>query len=90
MFVLYGDLELERQNGNSGQMARADLLINLVKASVRRDQQTVKRTVEAMVAEERSKQHTLPAERLGQGFKAQLEPTFRGGSKWKRPSKFQF
>jgi SpoVK/Ycf46/Vps4 family AAA+-type ATPase len=45
-------------------MARADLLINLVKASVSGDQQTVKRTVEAMVAEERAKQHTVLAERL--------------------------
>jgi hypothetical protein len=33
-------------------MARADLLINLVKASVKDDQQTVKRPVEAMAAEE--------------------------------------
>ncbi len=45
-------------------MARSDLLINLVKASVSGDQQTVKRTVEAMVAEERAKQHTVLAERL--------------------------
>jgi AAA+ superfamily predicted ATPase len=45
-------------------MARADLLINLVKASVSGDQQTVKRTVEAMAAEERAKQHTVLAERL--------------------------
>jgi hypothetical protein len=45
-------------------MARADLLINLVKASVSGDQQTLKRTVEAMAAEERAKQHTVLAERL--------------------------
>ncbi len=45
-------------------MARSDLLINLVKASVSGDQQTVKRTVEAMAAEERAKQHTVLAERL--------------------------
>jgi SpoVK/Ycf46/Vps4 family AAA+-type ATPase len=45
-------------------MARADLLINLVKASVSGDQQIVKRTVEAMAAEERAKQHTVLAERL--------------------------
>lgn len=45
-------------------MARADLLINLVKASVSGDQMTVRRTVEAMVAEERGKQHKVLAERL--------------------------
>ena len=45
-------------------MARADLLINLVKASVSGDQRNVKRTVEAMAAEERAKQHTVLAERL--------------------------
>jgi SpoVK/Ycf46/Vps4 family AAA+-type ATPase len=45
-------------------MARSDLLVNLVKASVSGDQQTLQRTVEAMVAEERAKRHTILADRL--------------------------
>lgn len=45
-------------------MARSDLLINLVKAGVNGDSRTLKRTVEAIVAEERAKQHNVLADRL--------------------------
>ena len=45
-------------------MARSDLLINLVKAGVTGDTRTLKRTVEAIVAEERAKQHNVLADRL--------------------------
>jgi SpoVK/Ycf46/Vps4 family AAA+-type ATPase len=45
-------------------MARSDLLISLVKAGVSGDTRTVKRTVEAIVAEERAKQHNVLADRL--------------------------
>lgn len=47
-------------------MARADLLVNLVKAGVNGDAQSVKTVTEAIVAEERAKQHTVLAERLEQ------------------------
>lgn len=47
-------------------MARADLLVNLVKAGVIGDPQGVKSVTEAIVAEERAKQHTVLAERLEQ------------------------
>jgi len=63
-------------------MARADLLINLVKASVSGDQQTVKRTVEAMAAEERAKQHTVLAERLEHA----MVPNGNGAGKLRRPN----
>jgi SpoVK/Ycf46/Vps4 family AAA+-type ATPase len=45
-------------------MARSDLLISLVKAGVDGDARTVRRTVEAIVAEERAKQHNVLADRL--------------------------
>jgi SpoVK/Ycf46/Vps4 family AAA+-type ATPase len=45
-------------------MARSDLLISLVKAGVSGDERTVRRTVEAIVAEERAKQHNVLADRL--------------------------
>jgi AAA+ superfamily predicted ATPase len=45
-------------------MARSDLLINLVKAGVNGDQQLARRTAEAIVAEERAKQHRVLADRL--------------------------
>ena len=47
-------------------MARSDLLISLVKAGVDGDARTVRRTVEAIVAEERAKQHNVLADRLEQ------------------------
>jgi len=45
-------------------MARADLLINLVKAGARGDQPQFLKTVEALAADERAKNHSILAERL--------------------------
>lgn len=45
-------------------MARADLLLSLVKAASSGDQAMVRKTVEAMAAEERSKNHSVFAEQL--------------------------
>lgn len=45
-------------------MSRADLLVSLVKAGSQGDQQLLRTTVEAMVAEERAKQHHQLADRL--------------------------
>ena len=58
-------------------MARSDLLIKLVKAGWQGDKQVFKRTVDAIVAEERSKRHNVLADNLtdilrlnGNGLKA--------------------
>lgn len=45
-------------------MARSDLLINLVKAGVNGDTGTFRRTVDAIVAEERGKQHNVLADQI--------------------------
>lgn len=45
-------------------MARADLIINLVKAGVRSDQDQFQKTVEALAADERAKNHGILADRL--------------------------
>jgi SpoVK/Ycf46/Vps4 family AAA+-type ATPase len=45
-------------------MARADLLVNLVRAGSRGDPTLFRSTVEALVAEERAKQHHVLAEKL--------------------------
>ena len=45
-------------------MARSDLLINLVKAGTLGDQPLFQKTVEAVIAEERGKNHTVLADRL--------------------------
>jgi hypothetical protein len=45
-------------------MAQADLLISLVKAGATGDQSLFRRTVEAMVAEERAKHHGVLAGQL--------------------------
>lgn len=47
-------------------MARSDLLVSLVKAGAAGDSRTFNRAVEAIVAEERAKQHTVLAEKLEQ------------------------
>ena len=45
-------------------MARADLLVRLVQSGIRGDKATFRKVVEAIVAEERSKQHKVLAEKL--------------------------
>jgi SpoVK/Ycf46/Vps4 family AAA+-type ATPase len=47
-------------------MARSDLLINLVKAGATGDQSLFRRTVDALIAEERGKNHDILADRLSQ------------------------
>lgn len=50
-------------------MARADLLVHLVRAARERNEPELRRTVESMVAEERGKQHHLLAERLEEALR---------------------
>lgn len=45
-------------------MARADLLLNLVRAGAKGDQTSFRKVLEALIAEERSKQHHVLADRL--------------------------
>lgn len=59
-------------------MARADLLIHLVRAARERDEGELRRTVESMVAEERDKQHHVLAERLEDALRA-AAPFENGG-----------
>ena len=45
-------------------MARSDLLVSLVKSVAAGDRRLTRSTVEAIIAEERSKQHNVVADRL--------------------------
>ena len=49
-------------------MARSDLLLNLVRAGTHGDQRLFDRTVEAVIAEERAKQHHVLADQLQQSL----------------------
>ena len=51
-------------------MARADLLIRLVQAGVRNDKVTFRKVVEAIIVEERTKQHRVVAEKLEEQLNA--------------------
>lgn len=51
-------------------MARGDLLINLVRASIVGDKNAVKSAVETIIAEEKNKQHTVLADRLSRAMQA--------------------
>ena len=53
-----------------GTMARADLLISLVKAGASGDESAFHSTVEAIIAEEKSKQHQVLADRLTRAMRA--------------------
>lgn len=50
-------------------MARSDLLVNLVRAGTQGDQSLFKSTVEAIIAEERAKQHNVLADNLEKQLK---------------------
>ena len=55
-------------------MARADLVLSLVKAANAGDRALMKKTVEAMAAEERVKHHTVLAEQLEAEMRPNLTP----------------
>ena len=50
-------------------MARSDLLVSLVRAGISGDKKELSRTVEAIVAEERAKQHNILADRLARALR---------------------
>ena len=49
-------------------MARADLLLNLVRAGLKRDEHRFRKSVEALIVDERAKQHNVFADRLAQNL----------------------
>lgn len=53
-------------------MARADLIISLVRAAAGNDKALIKSTVEALIADERSKRHDVYADRLAKALSANL------------------
>lgn len=55
-------------------MARSDLLLNLVKAGLNGEQELFTKTVEAVIAEERAKQHHVLADSLTQATLQQKAP----------------
>jgi SpoVK/Ycf46/Vps4 family AAA+-type ATPase len=67
-------------------MARADLLLELVRAGARGEQILFRKALEALVAEERAKQHTILADRLASHLnqtdlgKQVSTPAFRNGT----------
>ena len=51
-------------------MARSDLLVSLVRAGAQGDNEELASTVEAIIAEERAKQHNILADRLAQALRS--------------------
>lgn len=49
-------------------MSRSDLLVSLVKASTTGDRQTIRQVAEALIADERAKQHNVLADRLAKAL----------------------
>ena len=55
-------------------MARADLILSLVRTGIERDDQLFRKTVEAIAAEEQSKRHYAFAEQLTELLKSSITP----------------
>jgi len=68
-------------------MARADLLVNLVKAGIAGDTQGARTVAEAIIAEERGKQHTVLAERLDQVVRHGMRQRPPGQTAERHPAK---
>ena len=62
-------------------MARSDLIVDLVKASVSGDRESARVTAEAIAANERAKKHTVVAERIDRALTAPPRSTGVGPSK---------
>lgn len=83
--------DIERENGfviaYGENMSRADLLVSLVKAGSQGDQKLLRKTVEAMAAEERAKHHHQLANKLEENLRSEnvrqrpseVERAFDGG-----------
>lgn len=56
-------------------MARADLLVEIVKAGAEGDQELFRKALEALITEERSKQHNILADRLAEHLNLNGKPT---------------
>lgn len=69
-------------------MARADLLLDIVKAGAEGNHELFRKALEALVAEERAKQHSVLADRLAAHLKLNgtlarpVRPTVEGSSDW--------
>jgi hypothetical protein len=57
-----------------GTMARADLLIEIVRAGAEGDQELFRKALEALITEERSKQHNILADRLAEHLNLNGKP----------------
>jgi AAA+ superfamily predicted ATPase len=66
------DTEQKNRRLDRNWMARSDLLLSLVRAGAKGDQPTFRRTVEALVADERGKQHHAMATQLAECLKGEL------------------
>ncbi|PIE25031.1 MAG: AAA family ATPase [Planctomycetota bacterium] len=56
-------------------MARADLLLDIVKAGAEGNQELFRKALEALITEERAKQHIILADRLAEHLPLQGQPT---------------
>lgn len=71
------DSQLDRKNATKTarkkrRMARSDLLVALVKAGASGDRNLARTSAEALIADERAKQHNVLADRLSGALKAQI------------------
>lgn len=68
-------------------MARADLLIDIVKAGAEGDQTLFQKALEALITEERAKQHNILADRLAEHLNLNGKPMRPTRPTYERPSR---
>lgn len=70
--------KLRAKNQTGTDMARSDLLVSLVKAGASGDRKSLSSTVEAIIAEERAKQHNVLADRLTRVLRNSTNGSYAG------------
>ncbi|MCP3105478.1 hypothetical protein LZ198_42120 [Myxococcus sp. K15C18031901] len=61
-------------------MARADLLLDIVRAGAEGNQELFRKALEALIAEERAKQHNVLADQLAAHLRGSNKCQGRGGA----------
>lgn len=78
---LYNETDLFTFNGRTVPMARSDLIVELVRAGVKGDEDAVRTVAEKLAADERAKRHGVVAERITKALNSASRPAGSGNGR---------
>ena len=78
---MYNETDLFTFNGRTVPMARSDLIVELVRAGVKGDENAVRTVAEKLAADERAKRHGVVAERITKALNSASRPAGSGNGR---------